>query len=65
MNKNTTTSIINQLKQWTDLFCPVMEKVTPLSNKQFLEISLNTLIEMGYTITPPKEYPPKNKLPRP
>jgi hypothetical protein len=62
MNKNNTTFIINQLNKWTDLFCPVMEKVSPLSNKQFLELSLNTLIEMGYTITPPKEYPPKKQI---
>lgn len=50
-----TQSILDHLKKGTDLLCPVMQEIYPQDNVKFLTMALNTLVEIGYTITPPEE----------
>lgn len=40
------------LKQHSDVFCPVMQDLLPLTNNQFAHLVLQTLLEIGYEIKP-------------
>ena len=42
--------IMADLKKRSDVLCPVMEKIHPLSNAKFLELALVTLLDLGYEI---------------
>lgn len=42
--------IITDLKKRSDVLCPVMAEIHPLTFVQHLELALSTLIELGYEI---------------
>lgn len=42
--------IMADLKKRSDVLCPVMEEIHPLSNARFLELALVTLLDLGYEI---------------
>lgn len=50
-NSPSITSILADLKKRSDVLCPVMAEIHPLTNEQFLELALVTLVDLGYVIT--------------
>ena len=49
--EDSVTFILADLKKRSDVLCPVMEEIYPLTNEKFLELALITLIDLGYRIT--------------
>ena len=42
------------LKKNSDVLCPVMAEIHPLSAPVHIEMALSTLIDLGFTITKPE-----------
>lgn len=54
MKQPNTNSILRNLKKNSDIFCPVMKKACPTTDREMVKMALDTLIDMGYQITSPE-----------
>lgn len=64
-NQQQAQDIFVKLKQHSDLFCPVMHEINPISHEDHFKVCIETLLSLGYTITSPTNFTYKRYINNP